>query len=98
MLAPYLSAQFYRQSDFGHPAGAVVGDMIVSDFRCLDFPKIGLVAWIAASARRCGGCCFASSLAQGLTEEADDAEGHRQMVQSNQGLRVPQTGDRKSKR
>jgi hypothetical protein len=39
MLAPYLSVQFYRQSDFGHPAGAVVGDMIVSDFRCSDFPQ-----------------------------------------------------------
>jgi hypothetical protein len=38
MLAPYLSAQFYWQSDFGHPAGAVVGDMIVSDFRCFGLP------------------------------------------------------------
>jgi hypothetical protein len=26
MLAPYLFGQLYRQSDFGHPAGAVVGD------------------------------------------------------------------------
>jgi hypothetical protein len=26
MLAPYLSGQIYLQSDFGHPAGAVVGD------------------------------------------------------------------------
>jgi hypothetical protein len=43
MLAPYLSVQFYRQSDFGHPAGAVVGDMIVSDFRCFGLPpKSGL--------------------------------------------------------
>jgi hypothetical protein len=39
MLAPYLSVQFYWQSDFGHPAGAVVGDMIVSDFRCFGLPQ-----------------------------------------------------------
>jgi hypothetical protein len=53
MLAPYLSAQFYRQSDFGHPAGAVVGDMIVSDFRCFGLsPKSGL--WRGSQHLHCG--------------------------------------------
>jgi hypothetical protein len=56
MLAPYLSVQFYRQSDFGHPAGAVVGDvgdMIVSDFRCFGlFPKSGL--WRGSQHLHCG--------------------------------------------
>jgi hypothetical protein len=43
ILAPYLSGLFYRQSDFGDPAVAVVGDMIVSDFRCFGLPpKSGL--------------------------------------------------------
>jgi len=56
MLAPYLSVQFYRQSDFGHPAGAVlgdVGDMIVSDFRCFGLPpKSGL--WRGSQHLHCG--------------------------------------------
>jgi hypothetical protein len=56
MLAPYLSVQFYRQSDFGHPAGAVlgdVGDMIVSDFRCFGLsPKSGL--WRGSQLLHCG--------------------------------------------
>ena len=37
MLAPYLSGLFCTQSDFGQPAGVVVGDMIVSDFFRFDF-------------------------------------------------------------
>jgi hypothetical protein len=42
MVAPYFSGLLYRQSDFGHPAGAV-GDMIVSGFRCFGlYPKSGL--------------------------------------------------------
>jgi hypothetical protein len=32
MLAPYSSAFFYQQSDFGHPAGAVLPTTIASDF------------------------------------------------------------------
>jgi hypothetical protein len=64
MLAPYLSAQFYRQSDFGHPAGAVVGDvgdMIVSDFRCFGLsPKSGL--WRGLQLLHCGAAAVASRL------------------------------------
>jgi len=48
MLAPYFSGLLALQSDFGHPAGAVLGDAIVSDFS----PKIWLVARIAAPSRR----------------------------------------------
>jgi len=51
MLAPYLSGQLSRQSDFGHPAGAVVGDndrFWLPLFRTSS--KIWLVARIAASA------------------------------------------------
>jgi hypothetical protein len=64
MLAPYLSAQFYRQSDFGHPAGAVVGDMIVSDFRCFGLPpKSGL--WrgsqLCIAVQRLSFCVFAGT-------------------------------------
>jgi hypothetical protein len=32
MLAPYFPRLLVRQSDFGYPAGAVLGDVIVSDF------------------------------------------------------------------
>jgi hypothetical protein len=61
MLAPYLSAQFYWQSDFGHPAGAVVGDMIVSDFRCFGLPpKSGL--WRGSQHLHCGAAAVALRL------------------------------------
>jgi hypothetical protein len=63
MLAPYFSGLLYRQSDFGHPAGAV-GDYDrfgLPLFRTLS--KIWLVVRIAASAV-CGQLpSFASSLA-----------------------------------
>jgi hypothetical protein len=32
MLAPYFSGLLMRQSDFGHPVGTGLGDVIVSDF------------------------------------------------------------------
>jgi hypothetical protein len=32
MLAPHFLGLFCWQSDFGHPVGADLGDMIVSDF------------------------------------------------------------------
>jgi hypothetical protein len=63
MLAPYFSGLLYRQSDFGHPAGAV-GDYDrfgLPLFRTLS--KIWLVARIAATAV-CGQLLsFVSSLA-----------------------------------
>jgi hypothetical protein len=51
MLAPYFSGLLVVQSDFGHPAGAVLGDAIVSDFS----PKSGL--WRGSRHRHaaCGG-------------------------------------------
>jgi hypothetical protein len=64
MLAPYLSAQFYWQSDFGHPAGAVVGDMIVSDFRCFGLPQnraCGVDRSICTAVRRLLFCVFAGT-------------------------------------
>jgi hypothetical protein len=63
MLAPYLSGQFCRQSDFGHPAGAVGDDdrFGLPLFRTLS--KIWLVARIAAAAICGQQPSFASSLA-----------------------------------
>jgi hypothetical protein len=51
MLAPHFSGLVIEQSDFGHPAGAVLGDAIVSDFS----PKSGL--WRESRHRHaaCGG-------------------------------------------
>jgi hypothetical protein len=49
MLAPYLSGQFCRQSDFGHPAGAV-GDDDRFELPLFRTPsKIWLVARIATA-------------------------------------------------
>jgi hypothetical protein len=50
MLAPHFSGLLLKQSDFGHPAGAVLGDAIVSDFS----PKSGL--W-RESRHRHAACC-----------------------------------------
>jgi len=52
MLAPHLSGLLIVQWDFGHPAGAVLGDTIVSETS----PKILLVAWITAMDARCTRC------------------------------------------
>jgi hypothetical protein len=42
MVAPHLSGLFAMQSDFGHPAGAVVG--VVGDLSFRTFSRIWLVA------------------------------------------------------
>jgi len=45
LVAPHLSGLLAMQSDFGHPAGVVVGD-----YRFGLFPKIWLVARVTQSA------------------------------------------------
>jgi hypothetical protein len=81
MLAPHLSAFFLRNRIFAFEPGAVF-----SDTNRLGLSQIWLVAWNNLHAAWCSGS--ASLLACGLTEETDDAKGHRQMVQSDQGLWV----------
>src|SRR5262249_8372678 len=80
MVAPHLSGLLVLQSDFG-PRPVLSCRHDVSDFS----PKSGL--WRGSQHQTAVGCP-ASPLRRGLIEEKDDAKGHRQMVQSDQGLRV----------
>jgi hypothetical protein len=78
MVAPHLSGQLTMQSDLGHPADVVVG--VVGDYRFGLFPKIWLVArGLVICMRGAAVECLCLQW-QGLTEEADDAKGRRQMV------------------
>jgi hypothetical protein len=88
MVAPHLSGLLASQSDFGHPAGADVG-----------YNRFGLSQNLACGAdrshytRRVATAVLCLRWHSIGTEEADDAEGHRQVVQFNQGLRIHQTGE-----
>ena len=81
MLAPHLSAFFLCNRILAFGPGAVFSEH--QSFRT--FPNLAC-AWNNLHAAWCSGS--ASLLAYGLTEETDDAKGHRQMVQSDQGLWV----------